>query len=120
MTASWVRASSCATTGISIAPSTRMTVGLGTPESSATRRAPSSSALQILACQVLATIASDTSEASISGKSGTPAPPLIAALRKRCSRRSQRSAEIAGYELVVVVESGQVVTHPVALGHQVA
>src|SRR5262249_27669259 len=56
MTASWLLASCCATTGSSIAPSTRTTVGSSMPDSAAALRAPASSASQISVCQVLATM----------------------------------------------------------------
>src|SRR6476659_5569445 len=64
-----------------MAPSTRTTVGSATPPALATRSAPSSRASQMRVCQVLATMASDNAEASSSGTSGTPAPPLIGGLR---------------------------------------
>src|SRR5690242_17560452 len=99
-----------------MAPSTRTTVGLSMPASTATLRAPSNSASQIFSCQVLATMASVKPDAFSSGRTGTPAPPLNA-LRPG---RSQGPAEFPGHRFVVIVETGQVVAHPVTLGHQVA
>src|SRR5690625_3610077 len=104
-------------TGISIAPSARATVGSVIPARAATAVAPASSASQMVVCQVLATIPSRSPAASNSGRSGTPAPPLIGG----APLPSQRPAQIAGQRQVfAVVEPGQVVTHPVALGFQVA
>src|ERR1700679_4182324 len=106
----------CATTGISIAPRTRTIVGSLTPHSSAILWAPASNASHICLCHVLTTIANVSAEASCDAMSGTPAPLIYAALHSQCT--AEFTWQIHGF--VIIVEPDQVVTHPVALGHQVA
>src|SRR3984893_17149406 len=118
-TASWLRANSCAITGISMAPSTLTTVGSLTPASAAHLFALSSNASQIVRCQVLATMASRTPDASSTGMSGTPRAGLMRESLPLLAQRSKGTAEFARQVAIEVVESGQVVAHPITLGDQV-
>src|SRR6202022_3098353 len=118
-TASWLRTNSCAITGISMAPSTLTTVGFLTPASAAHLFALSSNASQIVWCQVLATMASRTPDASSTGMSGTPRAGLMRDPLPLLPERSKGTAEFTRQVAIEVVESGQVVAHPITLGDQV-
>src|ERR1700758_87360 len=118
-TASWLLANSCAMTGISMAPSTRTTVGLRTPASAAHLFALSSNASQIVSCHVLATMASRKPDASSTGMSGTPRAGLMRDPPPLLAGRSKSTAEFTRKLGIEVVESGQVVAHPITLGDQV-
>src|SRR5690625_292791 len=104
MTASCLRASSCATTGISTAPATCTTTGSAAPEFFTTLSALASMGSTIGAFHLVDTIPTDRPEASMSLCSGRPSPLMDLSC-------------CYGWELPR--DAGQVVTHAVALGTEV-
>src|SRR3954447_5483898 len=89
-TASWVAARACATTGSSMAPGTRTTVGEATPEASAQAIARLSSDSVISLCHVVATIPRLSPAASTGSWVGAPDPLMRAARSDASGRRSPR------------------------------
>src|SRR3954451_22437333 len=86
-TASCRSASAWATTGSSTAPPTRTRVGPATPQACAAATARSTRASVISACQVVATMPSDSPAASTGCASGAPEPLTAAAPAGPAARR---------------------------------
>src|SRR5262249_39302439 len=109
-TASWCLASSCATTGSSIAPATRTTSTLVTPQALAAATARSTRESVISACHRVAAIASARSPASTVASCGRPFPLI----------RFPRSSGDVGRRQLRPVQRLELVPEAVALGGEVA
>ena len=109
-TASWVRASSAATTGSSKVPGTRTSVTSVTEYAVSARRAPSSRPSMTWVCHRAATTPTERSLQSTGSSAGAPAPLI----------EPRRGRSRIGVVAAVARQVREVVTHPVALGAQVA